>query len=168
MSIPTKKLFVFCILLFIIINGNIGQNNISRSINLESMDVYLLKFKLINEISEIKYSNCVTGKSFVTTLYRIKIDEIIHSSDTSVYNHSDLSKIKYALFQKKPAEDQLIGAFYNSEDQECLIFNRSLPNDITSEAIFFQHSSVIWISPCNHNKRVITNSIKSFEQEFQR
>ena len=133
----------------------ISQDNQSKIISLESNDAYILKAKLVEEVTSFKYANCYARKRIKTFLYRIQIDQIIHVSDTLVYKNSELSKVKYALFEKKPSEQIIIGTFYNSECKQCLMFNRTLETDPMNATKYYQHAVIVGLSSCRNNKNIL-------------
>lgn len=158
------KIFSISLILLILYNYANCQDNQSKKIKLESNDAYILKLKLVEEVSSFKYVNCFSRKRIKTFLFRIQIDQIIHVSDTSVYKNSELSKIKYALFKMKPSEQLLIGTFYNSESKDCLIFNRTLEIDPMKETGYYQHAVVVGLSSCRNSKKII-QAISKYEEE---
>ncbi|NVO21543.1 MAG: hypothetical protein HXX13_17710 [Bacteroidetes bacterium] len=159
------KIFFICLLLLILSDYALCQDsNSKKTIRLESNDAYILKFKLVEEISSFMYVNCYTQKRIKTSLFKIQIDQIILASDTSVYNNSELSMIKYALFNIIPTEHQLIGTFYNSESKQYLIFNRTLEFDPMKESGYYQHAVIVGLSSCRNDKKII-NAMAKYELE---
>ena len=159
-----KTAYIVLLLLFVVNSNCVCQDNPSPTIQLESADVYILKFRMIAEVAPVKYKVCASGKKLNTNLYRIIIDEIIRASDTSVFKNSELYEVEYALFEEKPKDDSLTGTFWNSDSKKCLIFNRELKLEGNKDVRFYQHACIVGLMRCNNKKRIL-KEINKFEQQ---